>query len=200
MAADILRRQIYSPRDLSVLFDVDIATAKDWVVKGDVTSFRVLGGHLRVKHQDLEIFLQKKGKAAPQNWNQEVDRYKVLLVEDEVDLLDIVGELLKEDPRFEVETESSGFGAALKITRWQPDVILLDFLMPGMDGFEVCRKLRKDPQTSDIPVIAITSLSRPESKEAVLKAGVSVFLGKPFQSDKLLETVRQSLGLEPIPA
>lgn len=191
-------RDVYSAYDMSLICGVDIEVAKEWIFKGEIPSFKVLGGHLRVKSEDLEAFLEKKNMPRPDNWTQKNNRYKVLLVEDEVDLLDIVGELLKEDERFEVDTEASGFGAALKIARWHPDAILLDFLMPGMDGFEVCKKLRRDPLTNDIPVIATTSLSRPENKEAVLKAGVSVFLGKPFQSDKMLQTVRQSLGIEPL--
>ena len=68
--------------------------------------------------------------------------------------------------------------------------------MPGLNGFEVCKKIREHPETRDIPVLALTSLTTFENRKAVMDSGVSDFLGKPFYSESLLRKVRVLLGLE----
>lgn len=189
------RKEVFSPYDVSQLCRVPLQVVSEWVQKKELLSFEIPGNHRRILLKDLETFLEQKGYEQPSHWNGKVEKFKVLIAEDEVDLLEIVEELLRDDPRFEVRAESSGFGAALAIAHWHPDLILLDFVMPGMNGFDVCKKLKADPETNDIPIIAITSLSTSENRDAVMKSGISVFLGKPFQSEKMLQTVRELLGL-----
>lgn len=189
------RKEIFSPYDISQLCQVPIPLVQGWIDGGELPTFEVPGKHRRVLLSDLEFFLQSKGYPYPPHWGETLEKFKVLLVEDEIDLLEIVIDLLRDDPKLEVEGESTGFGAALAIARWHPDVILLDFVMPDTNGFDVCKKLKSDPQTSDIPIIAITSLSNMENREAVMKAGISVFLGKPFHSSKMLKCIHEILGI-----
>ena len=107
-----------------------------------------------------------------------------------------MAELLQDDERFEMLMEQNGYSGVLNIESLKPDVILLDFLMPGMTGFEVCQELKKSEKTQDIPILALTSLSRFEDKRAIFKSGVSAYVGKPFESRVLLKTVRELLGLD----
>jgi len=111
------------------------------------------------------------------------------------DLLEIIGHLLQDEDRLNIRTEETGFGAVLRIGSWNPDLIVLDFVMPGMDGFEVCKRMKSDLRTCDIPIMALTALCNSESKKAVLETGVSAYLTKPFQSDAVLKSVRELLGL-----
>ena len=191
----IRKKEIYAPDDIAQITGMSPKVVQTWLEKADLPSFKVPGNHLRVRFDDLGKFLEKKGFARPLSWKGETEKFRVLLVDDEIDLLEIIQEILKEDPKLDVETESTGFGAALRIANWRPDVILLDFVMPGMDGFEVCKKLKADPLTKDIPIIATTSLSSAKNRDAVLQSGISYFLGKPFQGDMLLKVVRELLGI-----
>lgn len=191
------RKEVYSPHDIARICLVSQQTVLDWFKEEKITYFKVPGGHSRVLHQDLEKFMLSRGIPKPRDWETEGPaRFRVLVVEDDPDLLEIIGELLKDEPRVEVRKEDNGFAAGLQIAGWHPDLILLDFLMPGINGFDVCRKIREHPETSDIPVIALTSLSTQENRRAVLDSGVSEFLGKPFHSETLLKKVRVLLGLE----
>ena len=80
------------------------------------------------------------------------------------------------------------------VERERPDLILLDLMMPGMDGFEVARQLKADPLTASIPIVAVSALARPDDREAALAAGCNDFLRKPFELDDLEALIRTYLA------
>ena len=91
---------------------------------------------------------------------------------------------------FDVITASSG-PQAIEIARAEsPDIVLLDVMMPGMDGFEVCKRLKSDPQTAHIPVVMVTALSDVSDRVRGLEAGADDFLTKPIRSDDLSHLLR----------
>lgn len=187
--------EVYSPAEVCALCNTDMATVQGWIEREELDYFRIPGGHYRVRHRALDAFLSKKRLPKPENWQNPPEKFRVLVVEDDNDLLEIVTELLKDEPKLEVKAECNGFNAGLQIAGWYPDLILLDFLMPGVSGFEICSRLRENEETKDIPVLAITSLSTRENRRAVYESGVSDFLGKPFYSEALLHKVRILLGI-----
>ena len=93
----------------------------------------------------------------------------------------------------EVETASNGFDAGLKVMTFRPDLVLLDLMMPGQDGFQVCRRIREDPSTCDIRIIAMTGYPSPGNIERIVTAGAETCLAKPIDTRALLEAI----GLEP---
>lgn len=95
----------------------------------------------------------------------------------------------------EVQTATSGAQALTLIQQQAPDLILLDVMMPEMDGFEVCRRLKADPTTADIPVIFLTALSDSDAEENGLNLGATDFINKPFRAPVLLARVRNHLEL-----
>lgn len=194
------KKEIYSPYDIASICQTGVENVLNWIQDGKIIYFQIPGGHCRVAHDSLERFLEDNRMLKPESWNGSVEKFRVLVVEDDRDLLEIIGELLKNEMRLEVRTEDNGFNAGLQIASWHPDLILLDFVMEGMNGFDVCKKLRENPETIDIPVLALTALTSPENRRAVLNCGVSDFLGKPFSSEDLLKKVRSLLGLEAVPA
>ena len=122
--------------------------------------------------------------------NETPQRNVVLAVDDAPENLDIVRNLLAS--RYTVKAAVNG-PMALKIAEKQPpDLILLDIQMPGMDGYEVCRRLKADPATSAIPVIFLTGESGVESE--VAKAGGSEYVTKPVDPGVLLSTVEKHLA------
>ena len=111
-------------------------------------------------------------------------RDQVLLVDDHPDLLHVVTRQL-ESGGWEVIAASSGQEALKKLKDAVPQVILLDMYMPGINGFELARYLKNDPDRRHIPIVAITASGLPSEREHCLEAGCDVWLPKPFQFSEL---------------
>jgi two-component system, cell cycle response regulator len=97
---------------------------------------------------------------------------------------------------FEVVTAYSGAEALGKMEACDPDIILLDVMMPGMDGFEVCRRIKSNPRTAHIPVVMVTALDQPSDRVAGLEAGADDFLTKPVDDAALFARVRSLVRLK----
>ena len=95
---------------------------------------------------------------------------------------------------FTVDTAMNGEEALAKVAAERPNLVLLDVMMPGMDGYEVCRRLRANPATAGLPVIMVTALDKESDREAGMAAGAEEYLLKPFAPDQLTERVRAILS------
>lgn len=118
----------------------------------------------------------------------------VLVVDDEPSNVDLLQGYLEAEG-YQVMTAYWGEEALEKAFAQQPDLVLLDVLMPGLDGFEVCRRLKADPRTQFVPVIILTALQEPKDKIAGAEAGADEFLTKPFDRVELLARVRNLLQI-----
>jgi two-component system cell cycle response regulator len=97
---------------------------------------------------------------------------------------------------FEVVTAFNGLEALAKVAETNPDIVLLDVMMPGMDGFEVCRRLKSDPRTAHVPVVMVTALDQPSDRVTGLEAGADDFLTKPVDDAALFARVRSLVRLK----
>ena len=112
---------------------------------------------------------------------------KILFVDDEPIVLKLMKTRL-ESQTFRVETAASGMEGIVKAKEWRPDVILLDVIMPGLDGFETCRRLKAIPETKDIPVVLFTASHDDNLAQCAEEAGAAKVSQKPHV-DQLLEIV-----------
>lgn len=112
---------------------------------------------------------------------------KILYVDDEDDIREIAVMALELDPEISVKSCSSGSDALTTVTQWLPDLILLDVMMPGMDGPETLERLRQAPETSAIPVVFITARTQPEDIERFMGLGAAGVISKPFDPMTLAE-------------
>ncbi|KAF0108236.1 MAG: histidine kinase [Anaerolineaceae bacterium] len=110
--------------------------------------------------------------------------HRILVVDDNALNLDLVGKILGLEG-YEVITAESGDEALQKVGAFQPDMAILDVMMPDMDGFELCRRLRRLPECAGIPVIMLTASSSESDKIEAQNAGANDLLGKPFSMDTL---------------
>jgi signal transduction histidine kinase len=118
----------------------------------------------------------------------------ILIVDDIPSNLDVISDALS-DMGFDVAIATSGERALQQAERKPPDLILLDVMMPGIDGFETCRRLKASPRTADIPVIFMTALSDLNSKVQALDLGAVDYVTKPFQEQEVLARVKTHLQL-----
>jgi CheY-like chemotaxis protein len=117
----------------------------------------------------------------------------VLIAEDEPDNQAILQTVVEALVGARAEVASDGIAVLACVERERPRMILLDLMMPGLDGFEVARKLKADPSTANIPIVAVSALARPDDREAALAAGCDDFVRKPFELDDLEATIRRYL-------
>jgi two-component system, OmpR family, alkaline phosphatase synthesis response regulator PhoP len=120
---------------------------------------------------------------------------KVLIADDEPNMRRLV-RLTLESGHFEILEAVDGDGALEVARRERPDLIFLDWTMPGVPGVEVCRRLRDDPATTSVPIVMVTARSQPADRQIAQAMGVDDYITKPFSPIALLEKVRDVLGPE----
>ncbi|HWP09588.1 MAG TPA: response regulator [Polyangiaceae bacterium] len=118
---------------------------------------------------------------------------KILLVDDSATVL-MMERMILAAERFEVLTANNGLEAQEKARREQPDLILMDIVMPKVTGLEACKALRADPTTSHIPIILVTTRGEPQTVEQGYEVGCNDYVTKPVNSSELLSKIRNILG------
>lgn len=113
---------------------------------------------------------------------------KVLVIDDEPEITEIIETFLSEYG-FQVAIENSSERAVDRAREVRPDIILLDIMMPGMDGYDVCQQLKKDKEFDKIPIIFLTGKDRSDDMGRSFKSGGDMFIKKPFSCERLLEII-----------
>ncbi|MGK0347005.1 MAG: CheY-like chemotaxis protein, partial [Myxococcota bacterium] len=145
----------------------------------------------RIGSVDLRMFADALDYAVPDTMLPSAGKpLRVLVVDDEPDFLLLVCETLASSEGIEVATANSGFLAGLEIGRLLPDLVLLDLMMPDIDGFEVFRMLKEREELRDIPVVACTAFADSSIRQRVKEAGFTGFLPKPMVFVDLENTLR----------
>jgi two-component system alkaline phosphatase synthesis response regulator PhoP len=122
-----------------------------------------------------------------------MNKGKILVVDDEVYILHILDFSLNAEG-YEVITAEDGEQAIEKAKQEEPDLVVLDVMMPKVDGYEACRKLKQDPKMKDVPVILLTAKGRDIDRKLGLEVGADDYITKPFSPNKLIEKIGSFLG------
>lgn len=118
---------------------------------------------------------------------------RVLVIEDETNIIEAVSFILSRDG-WEVKTHSNGHDAVDAVRRRQPDVVILDVMLPGKNGFEILQELRDDPQLADLPVLMLTARGQDKDRDMAARSGASMFMTKPFSNSEVLSALRTLTG------
>lgn len=121
---------------------------------------------------------------------------KVLVVDDEPEVGELVTELLRiKFPHWQVKVATDGFMAGRMLGEFYPDIVILDLMLPGVDGFQVCRQIRNDPALIGILVLAITGYDSPEMRARIMECGADDYLAKPMDNKELVEKIKKLLDV-----
>ena len=162
------------------------ATLWNYVNAGEIKTFKTPGGQHRIHRKDLEDFMRRKGIYP--FVQAELDDQKVLIVDDDPAIQKWLTQLLSARD-FIIENAQDGFEAGSKVEMFKPGLIILDLFMQGLDGFEVCRRIKQDPEKTGIKIIAITGYDTKETQEKILGLGADGYLSKPIDKNDLLSLI-----------
>lgn len=179
-------KKLYTTHEVARLLGVTPITVIRWLESGKFKCFTTVGGHRRVEHDELVRFAQAFN--LPWRGEEELARrsgFVVLSVDDDEDTTVMIKDMISSMKDVQLITAANGFSAGAKLVEDRPDLVLLDFLMPELDGFEFCRFVKQDGRFKDIPVIAVTGLKTDADKAKISQAGASEILSKPFTQDQL---------------
>src|SRR5215212_1418475 len=161
---------------------------------GQLKGFRVPGSRFRrIPRESLYRFMKENGIPTDA---LESGRRRILVVDDDPAVVDLITEVLAADNRFETKVVNNGFGAGMLAKEYHPDLIILDVMLPDINGKAVCELIRQDPTMSDIKIICISGMVEEDKITELRAAGADDFLHKPLDIDELIRRVSRLLDIE----
>ena len=190
-ADDPNQHSFFTTHQVAVMFGVTVSTVANWVDVGKLPAHRTAGGHRRIARADLAVFARSRGASIPPMLVQgAASSLRVLVIDDEPDFLLLVSETLRDSDQVQVVTANTGFVAGLEMASEPPDLVLLDLMMPDIDGFEFFRLLQSRAELRSIPVVACTAFADASVEARARADGFYGFLSKPLDFDRLEATLR----------
>jgi excisionase family DNA binding protein len=160
---------------------------------GRLEGFRVPGSRFRrIPRQSLVKFMQEN--RIPLDAIESGKR-KVLIVDDDAEIVELIVDVLGRDGRFETETASSGYEAGMATQRFRPELILLDYMLPDVNGNVVCQTIRKNPEFQNIRIIIVSGVVKQDEIAQLLKSGAQDFIRKPFDVAELTGKITAALQM-----
>lgn len=180
-------RRSLTTGEVAARCDVSLGAVKNWIRQGKLRAVRTPGGHFRVAAADFERFRAAfRFPAAP------VGEWRILVVDDERDVVETILDGLRDiRPLPQLEIALDGYEGLLKVGTFRPHVLIFDINLPGVDGYQICRRIKADPMTRVTRIVAITGDVTSASKAAAIAAGVDGFFGKPFELPAVTAMVRR---------
>jgi len=183
-------KTIYTTHEVSRLLQVNPRSVINWIEQSLLPSYRTPGGHRRIRRDDLLAFLRKHQIPTPAPL---VDgTFRILIVDDEQEVAGMFRTFFQRQGEYEVSTASDGVTALMEVGRLKPDLLILDIMLPGIDGVEVCRRIKANA-ANKTSIIAMSGIDSNEKK--ILQAGADAFMVKPVDLDKLHIEVRRLLRI-----
>lgn len=180
----------YSITEAANLCGINRITLWRWIKSGKLQAHRTPTGLFIIKQEDLENFIRKD--LTHLDINLTGSNETILIVDDDNSFRRLLKEIL-ERTNYRTEEAKNAFEAGLKIMKYKPALLILDLYMPEMDGFEMCRIIKEEPNTSDIKILAVTGYATPEVKKRIIEYGADAFMEKPFKKETLIDNVDQLL-------
>jgi len=161
---------------------------------GTLKGFRVPGSRFRrIPRDQLYTFMRDNGIPTDA---LESGKRKVLIVDDDEELVELLVDTFQRDGRFDIKTANNGFDAGMLVKEFRPDLVVLDVMLPDINGKEVCQRVRSDSTLETVKIICISGMIEQDKIADLRASGANDFMHKPFTVDKLLDRCCDLLEIE----
>jgi excisionase family DNA binding protein len=192
---EVRRKTVFTTGEAAKVCKVSQQTIIRCFDNGQLKGFRVPGSRFRrIPREALYKFMKDNGIPTEA---LESGKRKVLLVDDDAELVELIHKVLEEDGRFEVRIASNGFDAGMMVKEYRPDIIVLDVMLPDINGKEVCHRVRADTTLEDVRILCISGMIEEDKIQELRLAGADKFLHKPFDIEELIGEMCALLEIEP---
>jgi excisionase family DNA binding protein len=180
-------KEYLTPNEVAKLLKVSPVTVRYWAQKGLLAAEMTPGGHRRFNRNEVARFARERGINLFEDENEQM---RILIVDDNHQVASFLAELFSMFPdRVVTEIANNGFDAGQKVRVFKPNLVLMDVMMPDMNGFEACEMIKRDPETAGIRVIAMSGYCTPENLERITHAGAETCIRKPIDTHALLKLI-----------
>lgn len=187
--SDLRSKTIFTTGEVAQICKVSQQTVIRCFDSGRLQGFRVPGSRFRrIPRESLIAFMKSNHIPLDQ---LETGRKRVLVVDDDEAIVEMFNELLMRNGRFEVRTAQTGYDAGIVTEQFRPDVLLLDFKLPDINGNVVCRTIRNNPNFEHMHIIIISGVADPDEVEDLLAAGANEFIRKPFDINDVIGRITE---------
>ena len=160
---------------------------------GRLKGFRVPGSRFRRIPRDALLVFMKDNGIPPDALNS--GKTKVLVVDDDPEIVELFVDVLERDGRFEVRTADTGYTAGMITNEFRPDLIILDYMLPDVNGNIVCKTIRQNEAFANTKIIVVSGVVNQDEVNDLLKSGADDFVKKPFNIEKLIERIGQLVAV-----
>lgn len=191
-------KTVYTTGEAAKICKVSQQTIIRCFDSGQLKGFRVPGSRFRrIPREALYRFMKENGIPTDA---LESGKRGILVVDDDPAVAELITDVLSADSRFETKVVNNGFGAGMLAKEYHPDLIILDVMLPDINGQAVCELIRRDPTMSDIKIICISGMVEEEKVAELKESGADDFLHKPLDIDELIRRICRLLDMEVSPA
>ncbi len=188
--ADVLQeKQVFTTGEVAQICKVSQQTVIRCFDSGKLNGFRVPGSRFRRIPRDALITFMKTNQIPMDQL--ETGKKRVLVVDDDDAIIEMFTDLLERDGRFEVKSARTGYDAGIVTEQFRPDVMLLDFKLPDVNGNVVCRTIRANPNYKHMQIIIISGVADPDEVAELKTAGADDFIRKPFDINAVINRIAE---------
>jgi two-component system OmpR family response regulator len=192
------RNKVYTTGEAAKICKVSQQTIIRCFDNGSLKGFRVPGSRFRrIPRADLYSFMRANGIPTDA---LESGKRKLLIVDDDPDLVELLHDTFERDGRFEIKKANNGFDAGMLVKEFRPDLVVLDIMLPDINGKEVCQRIRSDATMEAVKIICISGMVEQDKVADLRAAGADDFMQKPFATDKLVDRACDLLEMERVTA
>ncbi len=186
-------KNLYTTGEAAEICNVSQQTIIRCFDSGRLQGFRIPGSRFRrIPRESLVKFM--KDNSIPMS-NLDSGHKKILIVDDDAEIIEMMVDVLNRDGRFDVRTASSGYDAGIMTQQFHPDVILLDYMLPDVNGNVVCRTIKQNPEFANTRIIIISGVVNSDEIDDLMRSGAEDFLKKPFNISELIEKISAVLNV-----
>ena len=187
-------KKLYTTGEVAKICNLSQQTVIRCFDAGRVEGFRIPGSKFRgIPHESLIKFMQSNDIPID---TLHSGKKKILIVDDDAEIIEMMVDVLVRDGRFEVKSAASGYEGGIMTEQFRPDLIILDYMLPDVNGNIVCRTIKRNPDFAEIKVIIVSGVVNEEEIDDLKQAGAEEFIKKPFNIAQLIDKITSILQIQ----